>query len=377
MERCSLSDVFGDLVIYRDLNAVDTRLPRYSEAWHEMGMDGRIPPRKLDMAYARALAWLLAQAQTTLHGGGSALSEIIYLGDTLLNDGGAFQNLRALTGWPGWCFIGAEKDQELQITGQDGLYQANRWSAVANFLERVQIDGATIDRRTVAIVDIDKTALGARGRNDKSIDHARIAAIEATLSEANGAAFRRDEFRQAYAVLNTPMYHPFTADNQDNVAYVCLMLSAGAVRMDAMLAQIDALELTDFRQFMATIDSKRSKLTAEVRALHDDIYARTLAGDLTPFKAFRRREYQETVERMGYLPEDTHLGEQLIEEICITREVLEACQWLKERGCLMVALSDKPDEATTPSPLLAAQGYLPLHRTPTHVVGQSIEIARH
>ena len=38
----------------------------------------------------------------------------------------------------------------------------------------------------------------------------------------------------------------------------------------------------------------------------------------------------------------------------------------------MLALSDKPDEATVPSHVLAAQGYLPLHRTPTHVVGQGI-----
>ena len=113
-----------------------------------------------------------------------------------------------------------------------------------------------------------------------------------------------------------------------------------------------------------------------MRALHDDIYARVLAGDLTPFKAFRRREYQETVDRMGHLPDDAQLARRLVEEICATREVLEACEWLKDRGCLMVALSDKPDEATTPSPELAAHGYQPLHRTQTHVVGQEIEIGR-
>ncbi len=375
MELCALSDVFGDLVIYRDLNAMDQRLPRYSEAWHEMGMAGPIPPRKLDMTYAQALAWLLARAQTAVDPRKPALSEILYIGDTLLNDGGAFQNLRSLTGWPGWCFIGSEKDQDLHITGRDGLYQANRWTALAGFLLGVQSEGAVIDRSTVAIVDIDKTAIGARGRNDKSIDRARLAAIEATLNEAIGAAFQRDEFLQVYAVLNAPKFHSFTADNQDNVAYICLMLSAGAVDLNTVLARIEAQELTDFRQFMAHIDSMRSKLSPEVRALHDDIYSRTLAGDLTPFKAFRRREYQETGDRMGHLPDDAHLGQRLIEEICITREVLEACRWLQERGCLMVALSDKPDEATAPSPLLAAQGYLPLHRTPTHIVGQGTGLA--
>lgn len=377
MRLSALTDVFGDLVIYRDMNAMDVRLPRYGEAWHEMGMAGPNPPRKLDMDYAQALAWLLTRAQTIAGPRRPPLSEIFYFGDTLLNDGGAFRNLRSLTGWPGWCFIGSEKDQELQITGEDGLYQANRWIALADFLSQAEAEGAAIDQRTVAIVDIDKTAIGARGRNDKAIDRARLAAIEATLSEAVGAAFKRDEFLQVYAVLNTPKYHSFTADNQDNVAYICLMLSAGVVDLDAVLAQVNAQELTDSRQFMAHINNLRGELTPQVRSLHDDIYARTLAGDLTPFKAFRRREYRETVDRMGHLPPDTHLGQRLIEEICITREVLEASQWLRERGCLMVALSDKPDEATAPSPMLAAQGYLPLHRTPTHIVGQSIELARH
>src|SRR5512139_3097615 len=173
MDLRSLAEVFGDLVIYRDLNAVDSRLPRYADIWHEIGMSGPIPPRKLDMAYARALARLLTRAQEIEHPQGPALSEILYLGDNLLSDGGAFQNIRTLTGWPGWCFIGAEKDglpgDGAQMTEQDGLYQANRWVALAAFLKKAQADGAALDARTVVIVDIDKTAIGARGRNDKAI----------------------------------------------------------------------------------------------------------------------------------------------------------------------------------------------------------------
>ena len=303
-----------------------------------------------------------------------AISEIIYIGDTMLNDGGAFKNLRTLTGWPGWCFIGAEKDEACRLTEQDGLYTATRWIALADFFKAVMDDGATIGPCTVAIVDIDKTALGGRGRNDRSIDHARTAAMEATIEDAIGPRFRRDEFRQAYARLSVPKYHPFTADNQDNVAYICLMLSAGLLELDAFFAAVDSGDLKDFRQFMARVDERRRELPPEVRALHDDIYARTLAGDLTPFKTFRRREYQETVDRMGHLPDDAQLAQRLVEEICVTREVLEACEWLKARGCLMVALSDKPDEATSPSPELAERGYVPLHRKPTHVVGLGIEL---
>jgi hypothetical protein len=75
---------------------------------------------------------------------------------------------------------------------------------------------------------------------------------------------------------------------------------------------------------------------------------------------------------MGSLPDHAPLARYLIEEICMTREVVEFAEWLRCRGCLLMALSDKPDEATLPTPELAAQGCLPLHRAATHVVGQSI-----
>jgi hypothetical protein len=370
--RISLYDLFGDLVIYRDLNAVDARLPRYAGIWQEVGLPGPIPPRKLDMEYAQALAWLMARAQE-ITSPGVPLREIVYIGDTMLSDGGAFFNLRQHTGLPGWCFIGAEKDEALKITEKEGMYQANRWRALVDFVAYLQEQGARLDAGTVAIVDIDKTAIGARGRNDSSIDRARVAAIEATLSDALGNAFDPAAFRHAYSAINIARYHSFTADNQDNVAYICMMLGAGMGTIEDLLAEVDAGRLTSYRDFMARVDAARDRLWPPAAvALHDDIYARTRAGDLTPFKAFRRREYQETVRRMGSLPEDAHMAQRLVEEICLTREVLDAVCWLRDRGCLMVALSDKPDEATAPTPELAAQGWIPLHRAATDIVGPSI-----
>jgi hypothetical protein len=41
-----------------------------------------------------------------------------------------------------------------------------------------------------------------------------------------GATFDQAAFRRAYTELNVPAYHPFTADNQDYLAYVCLMFAA-------------------------------------------------------------------------------------------------------------------------------------------------------
>jgi hypothetical protein len=75
---------------------------------------------------------------------------------------------------------------------------------------------------------------------------------------------------------------------------------------------------------------------------------------------------------MGGLPDGVPLARRLFEEICLTQEVIEVGRWFLARGCLVAALSDKPDEATMPTPEATAQGHLPLHRTSTHVVGQSI-----
>jgi hypothetical protein len=370
--KASLYDLVGDLVIFRDLDPVDPRLPRFVEAAAAIGVTNGARPRKHEAAYAQTMAWYLRCARA-LDAPAASLAEIVYLGDTAMSDGNAFRNLRVAGGWRGWAFIGAEKDEELIVTEKDGIYQANRWSALAEFASWLLNQGAALDARTALIVDIDKTALGARGRNDGAIDRARVTAIEITASEALGPTFDLTTFRHAYTAINQPRYHPFTADNQDYVAYVCLMVSAGFTTIEALLADVAAGKLSGFGEFIAQVDAGRDRLPSDaLRGLHADIYARVLTGDATPFKAFRRREYRETVGRMGCLPAHAALAQRLVEEICLTREVLEFALWLRRRGCLLLALSDKPDEATLPTPELTAQGYLPLHRAVTHVAGQSI-----
>src|SRR5512136_821545 len=226
MSKLSLYDLVGDLVLYRNLDPVDARLPQFADAWAEIGLADATRPRKHEASYAQTTAWYLRRARA-LDRRAPELAELVYLGDTAMADGNAFKSLRAVTGWPGWAFIGAEKDEEMAVTEKEGVYVANRWSALAEFASLLLAQGAALDARTAVVVDIDKTALGARGRNDRSIDRARVTAIEATVAEAIGAAFDRDSFRAAYGTINVPKYHPFTADNQDYVAYICLMISAG------------------------------------------------------------------------------------------------------------------------------------------------------
>ena len=271
--KLSLYELVGDLVLYRNLDPVDTRLPRFAEAWAEIGLPDPVRPRKHEASYARTTAWYLRRARC-LDKPEIQLAELVYVGDTAMADGNAFRNLRSESGWRGWAFIGAEKDEEMQVTEKDGVFVANRWGALAEFASLLRDQGAQLDACTAVVIDIDKTALGARGRNDKSIDRARVVAIEATVAGVIGAAFDRDAFRRAYSALNVPKYHPFTADNQDYVAYVCLMVSAGFVNGEDLLRDVEAGRISSFQAFIQQVEAGCERLpTAELRELHADIYA--------------------------------------------------------------------------------------------------------
>jgi len=51
------------------------------------------------------------------------------------------------------------------------------------------------------------------------------------------SAFDPPASRRAYVELNQARYHPFTADNQDYLAYACLMLGAGISTLDKICSR--------------------------------------------------------------------------------------------------------------------------------------------
>ena len=371
--RTSVHEFLGDFIVYRNLVPADSRLPPLSELRSEVGLPAGVIPRKSQPEYARVMAYLLQRARA-LEAPGLSVERLVYVGDTRMNDGTAFVNICQAGGWPGLAFIGSERDQPAQVEvveqGPGTLYLANRWAALADFCSFCRERGFPLDERTAAIVDLDKTALGARGRNDHVIDQARVEAVRRTVGGLLGDEFDPQAFQTAYDQLNQSEFHPFTADNQDYLAYVCLILGSGLYALEPLVVEVRAERMTTFKQFITAVDGRAADLPTNLRRIHDGVYDLVQRDDPTPFKAFRYNEYHATIERMGWLDDGAPVEEMLAGEIVITQEVREVALSWREQGALLFGLSDKPDEASVPTDDLAAQGYRSIHRKETHAVGK-------
>ena len=366
----TLAEIFGDFVVYRNLVPADPRLPSVDDLRADLGLDAKALPRKAEPSYGEVLAEMLRHARR-VELPQANIDRIVYVGDTRMNDGTAFRNLCAAGNWPGWAFIGADDlGNPAQTEVEASLFLANRWSALPDFLRFLEDQNFALDEATAVVVDVDKTAVGARGRNDKVIDEARVEGVKRTVADLLGARFDEAAFRTAYEELNQTNYHAFTADNQDYLAYVCLILGAGLWELEALIDLVEGGSMLSFRDFIVAVQGRRSELVPTgLTSIHDDVWERVEAGDPTPFKAFRYNEYQTTVARFGDLP-DASAEEVLSQRIAITEEVRAAATRLGERGCLLFGVSDKPDEASVPNPEQAEAGKKPLHQLETLAVGE-------
>jgi hypothetical protein len=378
--RTTVHEFLSDFIVYRNLKPLDERLPALDDLRKQADVPERVTPRKGELAYARVMVHILQVARALdLPGRASQIRRLLFVGDTKMNDGTAFANIARAGGWPGLAFIASERGKPAPpeiIEWEEGtLYLANRWEAINNAASRPSFEEFRrqrhfpIDEQTAVIIDLDKTAIGARGRNDHVINRARVEAVRRTVGDLLGDAFDPEAFRAAYDELNKTEFHPFTADNQDYLAYVCLILASGFLQLDPLVEQVRAGRMTSFAQFIAEVNQLSIDLPPSLREIHEHVYGHVQAGDPTPFKAFRYNEYRATVEWMGYLGEDASAEELLKNEIVITQEIRQAALRWKAQGALLFGLSDKPDEASIPTDELAAQGYEPIHRVETHAVG--------
>ncbi len=104
--RSTVSEFLGDNIIYRNLVPVDPHLPGLPDLWEEVGLSSSRVPRKTTTEYASVVALMLRYISEQ-HNPGSPIKRVVFIGDTHLNDGTAFQNICRAGGWVGMAFIAA------------------------------------------------------------------------------------------------------------------------------------------------------------------------------------------------------------------------------------------------------------------------------
>jgi len=363
--RASISDLLDDFVVFRSLRPMDARMAR-------SGACQRFAPRKGTETHARIIAEILRTAWHLTHGRGEP-AQLFYLGDTMGSDIRTFRRLCQITGWSGQGLIVEQRDAPFEIRcdeSSDGsnLFLSNNWQAASPTrlaAEDILIPGKA-STHTVAVVDIDKTLIGARGRNSAAIDRARIRAVRdvaasIVVDRANATLL------EAYVrKLDHPAWHPLTADNQDAVAYIALLAASNAVPPD----ELSAWKGSDRGGFMAFLDSVDARVRSDttLAPLHEEVRGKVERGDPTVFPAFRRFEYRATCAAFASLSDSAPPEEMLDQEIVMTGEVWQTVREWRQQGVVVLGLSDKPDEACLPAEDDTEAGALPLHRIPLHIV---------
>jgi hypothetical protein len=86
------SDLFGDQLVFRDLQPIQPSLPSIQDLRRDLGISENRIPRNLDADYGRVIARILQAAQE-LRNSTIPLTELIYIGDTYGSDGTAFRHI--------------------------------------------------------------------------------------------------------------------------------------------------------------------------------------------------------------------------------------------------------------------------------------------
>ncbi len=369
----TLSEFLEDRIVYRNLQPIDPKYKGYNQCARDFGLDPAALPRKTDTSYAKVAVWITEHMQERRSD--TEIDELLFIGDTYGTDGVAFIDMVDFARWRGSCFICAEDlsvDPEITWDAKQQVATANRWNLLGPWLQGLN-ERFALDDRTAVVIDIDKTALGARGRNSKVINEARLESLHQALESQliSTGKFNFEEFRLVYEALSRPEFFPLTGDNQDYIVYISLMVTTGIMTIKEVSDLLT--QRMSFDHLVRWISTQaENRFSMQMRQLHEQYQMCARNGDCTPFKQFRRQEFLNTVQHMGQLPSGTSPEQRLAAELCITQEVRELSLFMRERGCLLLSLSDKPQEAAMPHPRWH-KGMQPIHRVNTHAVGTSIQ----
>ena len=123
-------------------------------------------------------------------------------------------------------------------------------ASLVDWIRWAQGNGMRLDESTAVVLDLDKTAIGARGRNNRAIDVARLKGLYRTVGSLLDDKFNASLFAQHYEQLNRAHYHHLTGDNQDYLAYICLVLNNEGLDCTDLLERIEDGSVQTFEQFV-------------------------------------------------------------------------------------------------------------------------------
>ncbi len=367
--KITLKKLLGERIFYRDLNPVDPLLPRFSDILRETGLEMSFAPRKTSTHYARIILQFLRRSAPAWP------KQIFFFGDTPGNDGAVVQNLSRLSGARVFGFIGRDaQNQPPRLETRPPLFLANRWELIVRFFEELLTEGLDLRAPTAVFFDMDKTLLGARGRNDAQIDAARMDGVRNLIQQTVADRWKEEQFFFIYKTLNQPEYHFLTEDNQDYLAFICLMIMAGVWNFDELLHLLIQQKITSFGDFLNRTGTRiLQSADAPVQNYFEEVLSGTAAGDPTPFKSFRYKEYEATLARIDRT-DSTDPAILIDQEILLTQELVELITLLKQipNVAPFFCISDKPPESTFPPPLKKDRAALPLHDVPIKIVGTTV-----
>lgn len=338
VRKFSVTDLFGGAIMLRDMKPRGDVLAAPKARRNGAAPGAAWAPRKRDAGYADALLSLIER-----HGDPRG---IVYIGDSLPQDGAAIRGLRRAGPrgrvWGFLCDPSGVRPGQREIV--DGVFLGSEWSALSAFIECAQEDGLQFDQDTWVLFDLDQTVYAAKGRDEKPLVRARSEAVCTYVkSKLSAASFELARAECIYQEFEQDRYRSLTQDNLDYVvalvlAVMCGLTDIGAVREEARLVD-SGIALVMERMLGEVLMRVGPAVSSEAREALERVHLGALAGDPTPCKEVRRHECLATAALM--LP-----GLDDVDRICLNREVVDMLDRVVSTGARVLAVSDRPVEAT-------------------------------
>jgi hypothetical protein len=368
----AINELFEQRIILRKMQRLDNKeslLPEHSR-----------PVRKYQQEYAKAVSGHINKRFP-------GVKHLFYVGDTYKNDGAAIRNLQAL-GWDVSGFI-CEPKLKIERLWFNSIFYTDRWNDLVGFAAKVR---EKVGPQSLALFDIDQTLWAPKGVHDSPLTRARTQAIEKlvdeyTDSDSETAKRAKARIELLYREISEVKYlNSLTLDNEDYKAAICVFLALNAIWNQQELESGDTdqgaaffrryhqLSPEQFLKYVKTEYLPRFLDTSQggemnmanfilrtlgvvktnqfsrygetnkiqVQSVQDDVerILREIMGtNPVKYQAFRIKELQESLSR-------TRGDGTFDDKLVLNKSAWDLASWLKQSGAQLLALSDRPDEAT-------------------------------